>query len=275
MKIRSLFLLVALFQMYKIYGQTPVCTPNQMFKDSAAGIYPKPYNDSTKLGGISQVACIDMSYEVPLTVNIPDSVTVSFLGSNITLALESAKMDTSKAVVGLPKGLKYYCAPGTCVFEKKKLGCIVIKGTPTADNKLGNYDLLINLTLVTSFGSIDVTFPGTIFPGKYFITVAAKGSNKCLTSDIHSIQAFQGSIHAYPNPVRNQMSMHIEAEIAGKSELIVSDLMGNKVMRKELNLLRGVNDYSISIDPLVSGIYYYTLSKDKYSTTKKMIVLRE
>ena len=43
--------------MYINYGQTPVCTPNILYKDSAAGIYPRPYNDSTKVGGISKTAC--------------------------------------------------------------------------------------------------------------------------------------------------------------------------------------------------------------------------
>ncbi|MEP7269816.1 MAG: hypothetical protein ABI844_19525, partial [Saprospiraceae bacterium] len=110
--------------MYNLFGQNPVCIPNPLYKDSTAGIYPRPYNDSTKTGGIDRVACIDEDFEFPLTVNIPDMVTVTLAGAPITLSLESAKLDTVKAVKGLPVGIKYYCNPATCEMKKNTLGCV-------------------------------------------------------------------------------------------------------------------------------------------------------
>ena len=68
--LKLMFAFIALFQMYKLNGQTPVCTPNPFYKDSAAGIYPAPYNDSTKTGGIDKSVCIDKDFEFPFTVRI-------------------------------------------------------------------------------------------------------------------------------------------------------------------------------------------------------------
>lgn len=261
--------------MYIIYGQTPVCTPNILYKDSAAGIYPRPYNDSTKLGGIPKTACIDQPYEFPLTVSIPDTVTVPFGGSNLTLGLINASLDTSKAVVGLPKGIKYYCNPGNCVFEKNKIGCIVLRGTATSENKPGNYDLLINLKLVTTLGSFDVTFPGPIFPGKYFITVAEKNSGACATSDLRTLIPFQGEISTFPNPVRNQLSVKVNAVNPGLSELMISNVMGVLMFKKSLNLIQGLNQFSIPVEQLANGVYYYTISQRNMTATRKIIVLKD
>jgi hypothetical protein len=274
MKNRLIYIALALFQMYKIYAQTPVCLPDLKYKDSTGGIYPKPYNDSTKLGGISQVACIDQPYEVPLTVNIPDMVTIPFGGILVTLGLESARLDTANAVVGLPKGLTYFCSTANCVYDKNKLGCIVIKGTPTSANKPGNYDLVINLKLVTNLGTFDVSFPGPIFPGKYFITVAEKNSGACKTSGYEALSSFQGDVVAYPNPVRNHLKMKISALKPGSAQLSLTDITGKVLSRQQFVLNQGNNEYEVPVINLSNGIYFYTLNQQARSTTRRFMVLK-
>ena len=273
MKNKVFYIVLALFQMYKICGQSPVCLPDLNYKDSTAGIYPKPYNDSTKLGGINQVACIDLPYEVPLTVNIPDMVTVP--GILIPIGLESASLDTVNAVVGLPKGISYYCSTPRCIYNKNTLGCIVLKGTPTAENKAGRYDLVIKLKLVTFLGTIDVSFPGTIFPGKYFITVAEKNSTACKTSGYQAVSSFQGDIKSYPNPVRTNLNLKIAAVKAGTTTMVITDIAGKEVCRNQLILDPGNNLYEIPVRNLSNGIYYYTISQHNMSTTKRFVVLKD
>ncbi len=275
MKNRFFLMMFALFQMYNFFAQNPVCLPNAIYKDSAAGIYPRPYNDSTKLGGIDRAACIDEEFEYPLTVIIPDMVTVPVGGIPITLGLESASLDVNNAVTGLPKGLKYFCNPNTCIMLKNNPGCVVIKGVATAENKIGTYDLVINLKLVTALGTFDVTYPGALFPGKYFVTVAPKGSKSCLTSDIQASKRFEGSLNSFPNPsTTGNVNIKISAYKSGSSFLTVSDISGKIISKTKHQLSQGENTIVIPTDQYSNGTYFYTINQGGLGLTKRFVILR-
>lgn len=276
MKNRSFLLMIALFQMYNFFAQNPVCLPNAIYKDSIAGIYPRPYNDSTKLGGIDRAACIDEEFEYPLTVIIPDMVTVPVGGIPIPLGLESASLDVKNAVTGLPKGLNYFCNPNTCIMLKNKPGCVVIKGTVTAENKIGVYDLVINLKLVTALGTFDVTYPGALFPGKYFITVAQKGSKSCLTSDIQASRGFEGSLSSFPNPSTTDLiNIKIGAYKSGTSILTITDVSGRLISKTKHQLNQGENSIMIPTMQFSNGTYFYTIDQGGLGLTKRFVVLRK
>lgn len=276
MKNRLILFSIALFQMYNFFAQNPVCLPNAIYKDSAAGIYPRPYNDSTKLGGIDRAACIDEEFEFPLTVIIPDMVTVPVGGIPITLGLENASLDVNNAVQGLPKGLKYFCNPATCIMLKNKPGCVVIKGIATSDNKIGIHDLLINLKLVTVLGTFDVTFPGALFPGKYFVTVAPKGSKSCLTSYVQASKGFEGSLNSYPNPsTADRVNIRIGAYKSGISFLTVTDVSGRELSKTRHQLNQGENTIVIPTNHYSSGTYFYSINQGGLGLTKRFVVVKE
>jgi hypothetical protein len=273
LKILFSWAIVAFFQMYKIYGQSLVCTPAAIYKDSAAGIYPRPFNDSTKQGGITKIACIDTEYEFPLTVNIPERVIVPIGASQIEVALESARMDTVGAVKGLPPGLNYFCNAPNCSYNKNKLGCIVIRGNVTADTKPGIYDLVINMKLVTLIGTFDVAFPGSLFPGKYFITVAAKSSAGCSTTQAVDQPALQSEWKLSPNPVsQGQINIFIQTAQAGAANLVITDMAGQKIRTDQIKLNKGINQFQIASLSLPDGIYFYTLYQSGIRSTRKFIV---
>ena len=272
MKIRLFFLLAACFQMYNIYGQNPICLPNTIYKDSAAGIYPRPYNDSTKIGGITKAACIDQEYEFPLTVVIPSLITVPFGGIDVTVGLESAYLDTTKAVIGLPKGLRYFCNPGNCVMEKNKLGCITIKGKVAPENIPGIYNLVINLKLVTVIGTLDVAFPGPYFPGKYFLIVPPKDSSVCATSDLRVNNPYDGVLKAYPVPSDQKLTLTIDAERVGEPILRLCDITGRVVLTQKLSIIPGQNHIQIPVAHLANGSYTYIITEGTKSSTRRIIV---
>ncbi|MBK7370864.1 MAG: T9SS type A sorting domain-containing protein [Saprospiraceae bacterium] len=270
---RYITIVALIFQMYNIYGQNQICVPDSLYRDSIAGIYPRPYNDSTKTGGINKAACIDQDYEFPLTVRIPDMITIPIAGSNVTLGLENAFLDTVNAVTGLPIGIKYYCNPGSCNMKKNVLGCVILKGKPTTANKPGIYDLIINLKLITSFGTFDVAFPGPFFPGKYSLTLAEKTSSACLTSDIHQSLTFDGEIKAYPIPAGQNINFTVFALRPGTSSLWIRDITGRQISSQSLSLVQGENKIVVPVHQLGNGVYTYTLRQGVLATTKRFIVL--
>lgn len=260
--------------MYNIYGQNPPCLPNQLYKDSVAGIYPRPYNDTTKTGGISKPVCIGQDYEFPLTVRIPDMITVPFGTSSISIALESAILDPVTAVTGLPKGIQYFCNPANCTMAKNVLGCVVLKGKATSDNAPGVYDLVINLKLVTALGTLDVAFPGPFFPGKYFMTVNPANNPSCLTSPVEELQTLNESHKAYPNPARELLNIYILAHDAGKANLLIQDMTGKLIKTIPLELSRGDNLIKAPVSELQNGSYIYTLALGKSLSSKRFVVIK-
>ncbi|HNR06517.1 MAG TPA: T9SS type A sorting domain-containing protein [Saprospiraceae bacterium] len=273
MKKSWVLFILASFQMYNIRAQNPACLPDPVYKDSTAGIYPRPYNDSTMTGGITRPVCIGQDYEYPLTVNIPDLITVPFGNTTITIGLESAILDTSNAVSGLPKGIRYHCNPGNCIMAKNQLGCVVLKGRATEENTPGTYDLVINLKLITQAGSFDVAFPGPFFPGKYFLTVTEPGSQACLTSPARELQADQVSHRAFPVPADDQLNIRVHAFQPGQGHLILRDLSGRTLSDMPMSLDKGENSFSIPVSHLQNGTYWYTLQIGQSVNTRRFSVL--
>lgn len=274
MKKTWVLFILACFQMYNICAQIPACSPNPIYKDSTAGIYPRPYNDSTRMGGISRPVCIGQDYEYPLTVNIPDTITVPFGNTTITIGLLSAILDTTNAVTGLPKGIRYYCNPGNCMMAKNQLGCVVLKGNATTENKPGTYDLVINLKLITQAGTFDVAFPGPFFPGKYFLTVAEPASQACLTSPVLELKEPAASHHAFPIPARDHLNIRVYALESGPASLFFQDVSGRTMLSLPIKLNKGDNTVSVPVSGLQSGAYIYSLRIGKSVYSRRFAVLR-
>jgi hypothetical protein len=274
MKKSWVLFILACFQIYNIRAQNPACLPDPIYKDSTAGIYPRPYNDSTMRGGITRPVCIGQDYEYALTVNIPDMITVPFGNTTITIGLESAMLSTSNAVSGLPKGILYHCNPGNCVMTKNQLGCVVLKGKATEENAPGTYDLVINLTLITQVGAINVAFPGQLFPGKYFLTVLEPGAQACQTSSSRELKPYPISQRAFPVPARDQLNVRAYAFLPGKGKLFIQDMTGRILNNMPLSLDKGDNSFSIPVGQLQNGTYLYTIQIGQSVNTRRFSVLR-
>lgn len=78
-----------------------------------------------------------------------------------------------------------------------------------------------------------------------------------------------------PNPFQGTSHIDYELEKTAEVSFSIIDLTGKKVMNKELGTLAtGKHRVSISADALNNGIYFYTLTVDGKSLTKKMIVTK-
>ena len=119
------------FVLFSTIAFSQACDPDTLYRDSIAGVYPRPLSDVNPNGGIDTFACIGQPFEFVFTVIIPD--TFSFNG--LLLTLLSAEIATSGAVTGLPAGMGYACNPPDCIFPADSIGCIVLQGIPDATNQ--------------------------------------------------------------------------------------------------------------------------------------------
>lgn len=169
------FYLIALNFFVILSIQSQNCLPDSIYRDSSAGVYPKPVSPTNPSGGITKKACINKPYEFVFTVVVPDTVLVPAFPSPI--ALEKVAIDTINAITGLPKGISYACNPPNCVFNKNTSGCLVLKGTATTDNTVGDFKPIIKMTLTINLGipfPYVTEYPGPAFPGEYILTLVSE-----------------------------------------------------------------------------------------------------
>ena len=79
----------------------------------------------------------------------------------------------------------------------------------------------------------------------------------------------------YPNPFNPSTKISWQSPVSGWQTLKIYDVLGNLV-ETLLSDYREAGKHSIEFDAggLSSGIYFYTLTSENFSQTKKMILLR-
>ena len=80
------------------------------------------------------------------------------------------------------------------------------------------------------------------------------------------------STRIYPNPVVDQMNIEVNASQASAMNISIFNLMGQKVMEKNVSVNAGLNYTTISTNDLSSGVYFVTVSANGFNHTMKFVV---
>ena len=76
----------------------------------------------------------------------------------------------------------------------------------------------------------------------------------------------------YPNPVVDQMTIEVNAAQASEMSISVYNLMGQKVMDKNVSINTGVNTPTLNTSSLSSGVYFVTVKANGFENTMKFVV---
>ena len=76
----------------------------------------------------------------------------------------------------------------------------------------------------------------------------------------------------YPNPATDVLNIEVNASQASEMSINVFNLMGQKVIEKNVTISTGINTPSISTSDLNSGIYFVTVKANGFENTMKFIV---
>jgi Secretion system C-terminal sorting domain len=275
---KALLTVFCLFNLFILRAQVP-CVPNQLYKDTLAGVYPLPLTDANPRGGIDKPACLGKPYSFTFSVKVTDTVFVLIFGQVRALPLDSINITKTNAIENMPVGLKYECNPPNCAFLKNTLGCLIISGTPTSVNPARVYDLFIKgkvySPLFVGAGILDgydVTFPGDVAPGKYSITLLANNDPKCTASNTPDLSDEIAELSLSPNPANVYSTLLIDAKLNGAFEFDVYDLLGKNVLHRPLSIQAGLNRIDINTESLSNGMYIYALKKGNKISSGKLIV---
>ena len=265
-------LLLCLFTIcsFPLFSQ---CIPDELYRDSAFGVYPPPMNmdnmDQPNVG-IYESACINSGYEFVLTFKIPDN----FSG----ISLDSIVIQENGAVINLPVGLDYACNPPNCVFTPEDtIACLVLLGTATDINDIGDHDLMIDTKIYTSLAAQDITFPNANIPGamgNYFLTVHEEGNMECTIASTDDYISKNLRVTNSPNPFGTSTTIEVYSDINERLDFRVFDLLGNVVHYRKVHILEGENNFAFDGTHLANGIYTFSLSNNQGVITRKIVVSR-
>lgn len=254
--------------------EPPACLPDSTFQDSTAGAFPLPLDAAGNFGLAEFPACINEPYELIFTIKLGDSISVAGVGR---VDVVSANIERTGAITGLPEGLTYFCNPPDCIFPDTTLGCIVVTGTPTESNTIGDNPLVIAGVAVLNLGALvefPLEFPGTIASGEYNISLNAEGDcvNDSSTVSTHNYLSEKISLGNTPNPVSTSTKIEMTSLLAGDFQFTVFDMAGKAKYQESVSLRVGYNTLNFDASGLQDGFYIYTLSDGTAYIAEKMMV---
>jgi len=78
----------------------------------------------------------------------------------------------------------------------------------------------------------------------------------------------------YPNPALGYVNVTFDSQTDATMEVVVSDVMTNKVLSKGLNAVAGTNYINLDISSLQTGIYVITISNGNDKLVKQLVVTK-
>ena len=131
-------------------------------------------------------------------------------------------------------------------------------GTSTQQNPIHVYGgtgaYLVTLTVTNDCGS--TTFTDSI-------TLAVAG--------IQEISNF-GSVNIYPNPSTGVFNLDLELNDAMNLEIVVTNVMGQKLQTRSLNTINGAHSEKIDLTNEAEGVYYINITSEGKQLSNRMII---
>jgi len=257
---KKIFLFIVTLGFYG-FSALAQCVPDTSITHNDPGVYPDsatnlphsivgiPYNTTIQLKVLTDTTTMIGPITVPVTID-------SIISTNIT---------------GLPPGYTYNCTPTNCVFLGGSDACILLQGPAPTPPEVGMvYQIHVEVMV---YGHITGT--GTTLPPQssnidyYYIQVDDNVGISSLNSN--KFEVLQNN----PNPFHGISAVEFSAPKASMITIKVSNMLGKTISTKAVWAKSGINKIMFNAKDFEPGIYFYTISSDKNSVTKRMIVDNE
>jgi hypothetical protein len=227
-----------------ILGQ--VCSPDNSITKS--GVYPDQ----------PDTAFANQSYDFSFQILSIKDTAVVYLGQSITADIDSVTVD---AVIGLPENFEYACNPSRCAFTYKAVGCINLKGNPSAD-QVGVYDIKIATTAyakATLALGIPLRLPVADTTEGYRLVIKGDGSASIFENNL-------SAVNVYPNPSSNGVFvLHANAPIAS------IDIFDTRAQKVNFTRHHTNNTLVLNLSDTPRGIYILKINIDNKQVVKRII----
>jgi hypothetical protein len=209
-------------------------------------------------------------------------------------------MKVNPAVLGIgsvsDSGFSFVSVPGVKLYTDKVKFTATVSPTPGAGTLTMSFinkttaALQDSLTAYPDSVRFRVKSSGSVTPGAYTVTITGKGSNGTpihkrtialtvnplgITSNNNQIPKDFSLMQNYPNPFNPTTSIRFDLPKASLVKLVVYDIAG-KVVETIADGIYNAGIYSVSYDAskLSSGIYFYKLETESFTSVKKMMLIK-
>lgn len=228
----------------------------------------------------TQLPCITQGQAYNEVINLKNFGTVS------GITVEWLRVDS---ITNAPNGITWAMTvpsgnnPNTLLTEED--GCIEVSGLSNAtrgDYKLGLY-VCVKVTLSSSplcdeanslIATIGQLSPGAELPDfSYYLRVIENGETcpDSLVSNVNELATVSG-LNVYPNPFSSKAAITFTSVVNAKYTARLVDVMGREVYAETINATTGSNMVEMNRNNISTGVYFFTLSDGKATTTKRVIV---
>ena len=250
------------------------CIPDTIYQDSLPNIWPSSgFPDATVGESYSQIWTMKIpSTLIEAALGDTAFVTVDTLGQTFYIGGWPVDSVVTNDVLNTPPGMSVDCNTSNCVFLGGTVACAEINGIPTTPDW---YDLQIvsNLyshgVITVIVGGVPLTLPVNVnyfdivghydTVSRYMITVNQASS---IVNVNNKLEIRNISLK------NNNLQLKIQSNISDKFQLNVTDVIGRRILVKEIILESGENNLIFN-QKLQNGLYIINLQNQNTRISDK------
>ena len=250
------------------------CIPDTIYQDSLPNIWPSSgFPDATVGESYSQIWTMKIpSTLIEAALGDTAFVTVDTLGQTFYIGDWPVDSVVTIDVLNTPPGMSVDCNTSNCVFLGGTVACAEINGIPTTPDW---YDLQIvsNLyshgVITVIVGGVPLTLPVNVnyfdivghydTVSRYMITVNQASS---IVNVNNKLEIRNISLK------NNNLQLKIQSNISDKFQLNVTDVIGRRILVKEIILESGENNLIFN-QKLQNGLYIINLQNQNTRMSDK------
>jgi hypothetical protein len=227
----------------------------------------------------------------PVVNGIANNTTIQFKNFNQftlsgqTVTVQSLRIDS---IGNIPAGLCWQTNKTNNTFANQEDGCIQVSGLPCANP--GQYKLFI---LVTANIGVPIQTDADAAGLKYFVR-AINDNDAVIPVDTNAVGAFNklpgysanavcasgindtengvASLQIVPNPISSVATVTFYAEKSGTMTERITNMIGSEILNRSMDVRAGENRSEIIKGDLPSGVYFYTVTNGKTTSTKRFSI---
>lgn len=270
--IKKLFTLLAAVAFTATIAQAQPCTPDSMYADSTAGIWPDSFPPACQNDPNGYNLVVDIVTLTDTCVQQPIP--------NFCIWVKAMRINS---VTGMPAGFTYAANYDTAWSNggnppnlTPTQGCVLISAPPSALVDTGTFNIVVtvdilakaqnpqspilqNWTWLSTLGmAIDYAFP-------FKIIDCGIGINE-LRSNVFDVQ------QNFPNPVSGNTIIPINTVKEETVTIKMYNTLGALVHQTAFQSAIGKNMYAFNADKFAPGVYIYSVSNGKETLTRKMTI---
>jgi hypothetical protein len=252
------------------------CTPDTQLQDSTYGIWPDTIVNLA-VAPINTFYSEEIQIKTPTTVSEVPDAPADYNGLPIgQIQIQNIELvdifvngqSSNLPSISVPGNMQIACSTNDCAYPGNSVGCVSFYGTPTVP---GTYDLSIAVD-----GSIQV-FGGSVsleqVTGDFIYIEGYKlivdGANNVeLVKPVETIY----SLKNVPNPFENKTTVYFDSKFNQSTTLEVFNALGVKVSAQSFDAQIGKNEVLLNLASQAPGVYFYTLSNNSETVTKRMLL---